>query len=234
MPDSNAGAKQDEQPKVYYDEYGNEVNNLVSAEELEKIKKEKDELTSKMASSEPLTDKERKELEDLRNKEMNFNKLRSGVNRQYKRFEEYSEEERSKMSEREKELLQRQDAIEAKERDIVEKTKDSIIERICGDNNDMKEKIKFYYDKIDLPSSTPDEIIRKVNNAKYLAEQNDAVQRNPINDINSFQGGDYLPGINHGNQNTNETDASKIMRQNMGISNDDMKKYSSPNWKPKI
>lgn len=116
---------------TYYDEEGNPIEGVLSPEEVAALKEEKEKA---------LQEKEA-ELEKLRNKDLNFKKLR-----------EMTEEEKAKLSATELALKAEQDRFREEQQSFysgfVSDIKDDLLETIAGDDEDLRKSILANYDRI--------------------------------------------------------------------------------------
>ena len=87
------------------------------------------------------------ENDKLRNKDMNFEKLRSTV----KSVKDMNEEEKKHWTEKEQVLIDRiasaEQAIEAERSSKVLTWKDSALEKFAGDDEKTREKVLFHFDR---------------------------------------------------------------------------------------
>ena len=141
-----------------YDEDGNVVagTEKMKPEDLEKMFKELGETTE--------------ELEKLRKKDLNFEKLRK-----FRLLSELSEEEKEKLSAKELELMQRQEELEKRTKDFETTMhttwKDSAFKKIVGTDAELIKKVELQFAETlkGVEAKTEEAYINKVSNAYLLA-----------------------------------------------------------------
>lgn len=153
---------------------------------------------------ESLTDDERAELEKLRNKDLNFKRLKEKYEKKSTEGEENEKEGKSDVA----------DTI------LAETGKDL--------SESVRAKAKYFFNKIAGTIKDPTLQRAFMQDAIRMAE-------NPLN-----LGGEVNKVIpNGGGRTTRPTDKdtrtpeAKQIQKNLGVSDDDRKKYSGSNWKPK-
>lgn len=125
-----------------------------------------------------------KDLEDtktrlagLESKDMNF-----------RRLEQMTETEKGKLSDKEKELMQRQEALEDQQKSFENKQTESYREyafrTIVGTDKDLREAVEEKYKIIAGDAKTPEEIAERVQDALAMARR----KHESINPIASIMG----------------------------------------------
>jgi hypothetical protein len=159
-------------PKNLYDEEGNLVENAYLPDEVK-------ELESNKAKYETEIGEYKSKLSKMENKDYNFKKLR-----------DMTEEEVKKLSAQEMEYKTRLESIEEKERGFVEKTinsyKDNAFNQYAGEDEELKKKIQFHYDRIKDDATTQEEINTKTEEAYLLATKH--TRPNPIHQAVNLTG----------------------------------------------
>jgi len=153
----------------FFDADGNEVTALTQ-EEADNLAKQKTDELLKQKDEE--LKKRDEELEKLRTKDLNFKKLR-----------DMTEEERSKLSEEKRMILEQKEETEKRvaelERAVGGARLDREIEALVGDDTEMKEKVKFHFNRISDDPKDAEGYNKKINDAIKLA--NDGVAPNQVN-----------------------------------------------------
>ncbi len=199
-------------PTTLYDEEGNPIEGASTAEEVKAIQDEKALKETELAEV-------KEKLSKLENKDFNFKKLR-----------DMNKEEQEKLTAHEMELLQRQEKLEDDQKSFLQKQieshKDEASAVLAGENEELRKKILFHYDRIKDEAMSRDEVYKKMREAAILAKGEGTTGINPV-----------LSGINvqgsppSGSNNKPESEESREMRQAFHISDDDKKKYSG-DWTP--
>lgn len=157
-----------------YNADGELVEGALTPDEIQAIKDEKDALASEAAAI-----KER--LSKLEAKDMNFRKL-----------EQMTEEEKAKLSDKEKELMLRQEALETQQKEFtskqIESSKNHVLTMLVGDDEETRAKVLKNYDRIKDEATSLEEISIKMNEAysMTIGTQNIA---NPLSVAMGFNGG---------------------------------------------
>jgi len=157
-------------PEVY-DEEGNPIDETLTPEEVEaKIQEAKEEAKGELESEfeklqSDLKEKEegllkaQEELEKEKEKEKNFGKL----NKITKKKEE-------KVEKLEEQIANLQAEIQGVKKGSEEKSVNAMIDKIVGEDAELKKKIKFYYDSFAVPEDdTEEQKAERVKNAHILA-----------------------------------------------------------------
>lgn len=159
-----------------------------------------------------LTDEERKELEELRKKDLNFRKLRDS-----------SKKTKAELDKEREDLAK--DVKDFKD-NLVSERKSDALDMLVGEDKEMRKKVLLNYDRIVGDANTKQEIFAKMKDA---ANMTGGVQEpNPLA-RQHFGGGDRF-----GTTDKRESDDSREMREKMRISDEDKKKYGGKDWKPKL
>jgi len=174
--------------------------------------KYKDVLEEKIGDKKPdLTDDERAELEKLREKDLNFKKLRD----KEKRTRSEIDKERDELTKSQQEFID----------NMVRERKEDALALLVGDDKELRNKALVNYDRIKDEAKTKEEIYSKMREAVNMigvASQPDPMARQ------------YHGSYDRFGSNKAESDDSKGMREAMRISDEDKKKYGGDNWKAKI
>lgn len=155
----------------------------------------------------------RAKLAGLENKDFNFKRLR-----------EMKEEDKAKLSVQEIELRQRQEVIEEETKKLregqesftkrtIEEYRDDAISIAIGEDEEVKKKVLFHYDRIRDEATTKEQIRKKVRDAVKLAQ--DETADNPL-----FRG---TPNLGSGDPPTRhksyaDTEAGKTLAKSLGMS----------------
>jgi len=177
--------------------------------EAERIEQEKQEEIDRLAN-EKLEMEE--ELEKLRNKDMNFERVR---NKAAGKEVEVSEEIRNQI----KILEDRISEIAAQPKNDV---KHEFVSRNIGEDKEQLERFNYYYDKLGSEAKSKEEVLKAAEEALQLASGG---QYKP--DTSSSM---YTPGAsaNYRNQETKQTsEESKRIGDLLGVSEADRKKYGN-------
>lgn len=155
-----------------------------------------------------------KELAGLKNKEFNFKKLR-----------DMTESERSELTEKEKELMQRQDELEENQKSFTETViqghKNDALAVLAGDDKDLRDKIEYHYNRISDKATTKEDINKKVKDAYLLATGGRSAAIDQISRAVSYQGGGGIVKSSDGFSSEQKELASRL-----GITEEDLKKYN--------
>jgi len=202
-------------PTTLYDEEGNPIEGASTAEEVKAIQDEKALKEAELAEV-------KEKLSKLENKDFNFKKLR-----------DMNKEEQEKLTAHEMELLQRQEKLEDDQKSFLQKQieshKDEASAVLAGENEELRKKILFHYDRIKDEAMSRDEVYKKMREAATLAKGEGAVGVNPV-----------LSGINiqgsppSGSNNKPESEDSREMRQHFHISDEEKQKLGGEEWTPKF
>ena len=104
-------------------------------------------------------DKIQKELEGLKDKDINFSALRSKLSEKDKEIDSIKKEIDTKIGSAKKEVL---DAV-------MKDYYDDTIKRLAGDDKELQDKIELQYKRLSDAAGTKDEISKKLNDAFVLA-----------------------------------------------------------------
>jgi len=155
-----------------------------------------------------------KELTGLKNKEYNFKKLR-----------DMTEDEKKELTTREVELIQRTEKLEEEQKSfstrVVDGHKLDAFAVLAGDDAELLKKIQYHYERISDDATTRDEVNKKAKDAWLLANGGANAGIDPIARAAAYQSG-------HGVVKTGErlTGDQRDLASKLGISDDDLKKYS--------
>ncbi len=158
----------------YYDSDGNPVENVLSADEANKIAEDKSKTFQEELS------KTKEQLSKLENKDFNFKKLR-----------DMTKEEREGINAKEMELLKRQEAIEEQQANFTKQQKETrekelgsykeeYLDKFAGGDEEMKKKVLFHFNRLADEAITRSDIEKKMGDAWVLATGGRHVGVNPI------------------------------------------------------
>ena len=192
---------------TFYDEEGNEVENLIAQEEADKLVEE-------LKQKAEMTEQEKKELEELRKKDLNFSKLRKSLN-----------EKKEEPKELPKEIPKEEPIVKKEEPKIIEEI-DSLLDK----DADEEEKAKAYYFYNQLAKDVVDPTLKRafakisIQNAKMnlLSSASDDFNKAMSVNFSSPQGKPVV-----------HDDPKKEMgRSVFGLKDEDYEKYGKKDWKP--
>lgn len=192
-----------------YDAEGNLIQGALTADEVKAIQDKAE------AAARELEDAKSK-LSKLESKEFNFKKLR-----------DLTEEERKKLSTKEIELMQRQEDLENKTKGFVESQitafKDEALATLAGDNEELRKKTLFHFDRIKDEATNRDDIRRKMRDAYRLAQSDLSTSADPFAAAVGYSGGQAPTAkASTGEFNSDQKDLAR----KLGLSEDDLKKYN--------
>lgn len=182
-----------------YDENGEEMEGALPPDEAKALKEELE------AKAQELKEKSER-LQGLESKDMNF-----------RRLEQMTEAEKSKLTEKETELMKRQEALEDQQRSFenkqIESIKEYAIKNLVGEDAELREKILEKYKSIAGEAKTPEEISERVADAFAMARR----KNESINPLAAVMG---VPGSAPKQKSGNfaDTDAGKALAKELGMS----------------
>lgn len=196
----------------YYDEEGNEVEaidatevEVKTKEAVEKYKAENP--TTKLEDAIKEKDEQlnavKSELEKLSSKDFNFKQLRESA----KKIEE---EKNAKETELEKLKTELSEKISKIEGTINTNKKTELVTKLVGDDDELKKKIDYYYDRV----SGEQDVQKRIEMAYFLATKTEA----PSSFISSAGAGNIKV-------KSDLTIEQKSLASKLGLSEDDFKKY---------
>ena len=199
-----------EEEKKYFDAEGNEIENVLSvedaeaqkAEALEEYKTENPDKSEEIETLKKSLEEKEAELEKAGDKDQNFKKLRD----QKGDLEEKLEKATGEMSEK----------LDAAITNLAGDKKADIISSLVGDDEELKKKVNFHYDRIKDEPKTKEEIKAKIDDAYFLATRQEAPT------------GGYISSAGAGNVKVKEQVSAeeKEIGNALGITDEDRKKYS--------
>jgi len=160
-----------------------------------------------------LTDDERAELEKLKEKDLNFKKLRDST-----------KEEKEKIKKGKEELAKEQQEFREK---TVQERLDDALDIEVGDDEELRKKTVFNFGRIEGDAVTRKEIHQKVKEAVGMTGT-------PPSPSMLARGGSHSGYRGLGETDKKETNESKEMRKDMRISDKDKEKYGGAEWQPTI
>lgn len=203
---ADAGKKAD--APLLYDEEGKPIEGALPPEEAKKLQTELEE--------------NRKQLAQLANKDFNFKKMR-----------DMTAAELSKLSAQERSLIERQEQFEERlNKDTTvrrETTVGDAIDLLCGDNDEIKEKVKVALKDFDSVMNKDDKrsVHDYVKKAYQLATGKQPVAPNPIFAAHQQYGN---PGLGKNQDASGLSPDQKDLGAKLGVTADDLKNYK-PSFK---
>lgn len=152
------------------------------------------------------------ELEKLKNKDMNFERVRKKAEG---KDVEISEEIKSQISQ----LEERINAIAAQPKEDV---KQDFVKQYIGDNKEQQERFDYYFEKLGSDAVTKEDVIKASQEALRLASDGEYKP-----DLSS---GMYNTGVNQnyrGTQKNEVSETSKEIGALLGVTEEDRKKYGN-------
>jgi len=154
------------------------------------------------------------ELEKLRNKDFNFKRLR-----------DMSEAEKAKLSATEMELKRKAEELEESQKafqgSIIEANKNEALAVLAGNDEEMKKKIIYNYNRITGEELTKAQINEKMRLAYNMLGQSST--SNPLSNMNLNGAPGYTPTVK-------QTPIDNELAGKLGITKEDMEKYDkAPN-----
>jgi len=186
----------------YYDEEGNLIEGVLPPDEVEKLKKEADTVKSELAQV-------KESLSKLENKDLNFKRLR-----------DMTESEKEKLTVTEMELKKRQESLEEEQKtwkeQVIESHKNDALAVLASEDEELRKKILFNYDRIKDDAVTKEQIAKKMKEAYLLSVEKHAII-NPL----TLGGAGMPPKIISKEKITPELEE---LARKMGISKEDLTK----------
>jgi hypothetical protein len=198
-----------------------EENEEVVGETTEEEKDDDTVTEEEEVTSEEKTDDEKYELSKdeyadylkLKEKDFNFKKLRD----QKKLAKQEVEKGKKELDEGWKDFRD----------NMIRERKEDALSLLVGDDTEIRKKVLYNYDRIKDEATTKGDIYKKMREAVNML--GDSSPSNPMS--RQTRGVADRFGSNATKQ---ESEEQRSMRQAMGISDEDKKKYGSDNWNPKI
>lgn len=185
---------------AYYDEDGNIVEGILTPEEAQVLKEERESTTKAL-------DEAKERLSKLETKDFNFRKLES-----------MTQEEIAKLSTREIEVQKQIEEIAKQQQDFSQKqidfTKKKALSLVAGHDEELQAKVLTNYDRIKDEATTEEEIARKMFEAYTLATGS-SPSVNPIAQAMTFTGGTPPPNKS---ADFSQTDRGKDLASSLGMS----------------
>jgi chromosome segregation ATPase len=196
---------------VYFDEDGNEVELDKSIDEIQKSYQEQ---TQQFEEFKKTKEEEVKvineKLSKLENKEFNFKALR-----------DMTEEEKGKLSAMELQLKQQQEKHDEEIKNIkqtfIGNAKEEVLNKLAGQNEEVRKKVLEAYDSLNLKDESKADIEARMKAAYKLAVGSDI----GTNLSYSSEGVAPIP-----NKVSDVKPEVKELGKNLGLSDEDFKKYS--------
>ena len=156
------------------------------------------------------------QLLKLQNKDHNFKKLR-----------DMTDEERDKLTDRETELMQRQDKLEEDQSQWSDKLitghKDDALNVLVGNDEELRKKAEFHYKRIIDEATTKQEVADKMREAVLLAKGGENMGVDSISRAAGYHSG---RGITDTGDKTKLSSEGKGLASRLGINDDDLKKHN--------
>lgn len=164
-----------------------------------------EELQAQIKEKEEALERTNQELKGLKDKDLNFSKLRGTV-----------KEEEKKLSEFEKQLLERQEKFETEQRAFAESRKtefaEKIIEGYAGKDEELKKKIEYNFKRLG-GGKTESEIQTVMGEAYLLSTGNQAT----VNPLRTVAGSSGASSMKVGRRNFADTEEGKLLAHKLGI-----------------
>ncbi len=172
-----------------------------------------EQLKAQLAEKEAQLTAANEKLAKAADKEFNFKQLR-----------DMTEDEKAKLSEREKEILQRQEKLEAETKSFVKQQVDThqndALAALAGDDKEARDRILFHYNRIVDTAVTREEIFAKMRDAAKIA-MNGQISADPFRSAVAYSG-----GMNQSHPKGELTSEQRDLAAKMGMTEEDLKKYS--------
>jgi hypothetical protein len=204
----------------YFDEEGNAIDDVLSPEDAAKLREQAEAAEKKQADWE----EKEAELERLRQKDMNFEKLRSKVEKEQAPATEPAPAPEAPTPEPEPVQEPEPVKISLEPSD----TEKAMLTDFGVDDVDIEKKSMYYYRKLSDDVDDPEIQKIKMEEAIVMAK-NVSAGTTGLDSAVSSTGTRSFGGGNE----TQESEASLEMRKKFGISDADKEKYGSDNWDPK-
>lgn len=191
---------------AFYDSEGNEVQ-VVSQEDLETLEREKNEALEK--AQEELRLKE-EELEKLKSKDLNFSNLRQQKDHAEKQVETLKSEIDEKLNNVKKEVFE----------GVLKDHYSEILKNLSSDDEDLKKKIEFHYNRLNDPATSKSEVDKKLRDAWALATHQDAPNTFNSSVISSGYAAPFVSSVKK-NFSQDEKDLARRMASAGGLTLDE-------------
>lgn len=157
------------------DNDGNELEVNLSSDEIIKLQEDRQQIVKKQEELDKLSkehEDNKVELEKLRKKNYDYSALRSKV----KGLKDMSEDEKSKLSAREHDLMIKQEEIELQHQElkknqdsfqnnIIDQLKKEALSVLCGTDTELQKQVELNYDRINDPAVSKEDIYKKMRDA---------------------------------------------------------------------
>jgi hypothetical protein len=191
----------------FFDDEGNEVEAL-SKEQAEALLKQEEERKAELQS----------EVQKLKDKDFNF-----------KAFRDARKEEREKMkeqlSEKEKQILEMQEESEGRidkiQSNLIKDYKEDILESLVGEDEDLRKKIEYNFDRIKGEAETKAQIKNKLLDAYKLSTDNPV--ENPLSSVSHTTNSGEIQRKKEGGLSEED---KKALKDQAGFSDEDLEKYA--------
>jgi hypothetical protein len=206
-----------------YDENGQPIEGAFSKAEMEEAQQSaeeakaaeiqalKDEASAKETELQEKLDEAKEALEKKSDKDLNFQKLREAKKTAEEKLADFKEETTKKFGE-----------IEDKVLTSVQSSKvDNQIDKLVGDDLELKKKVRFHYDNFKETPKTDEEMKERIANSYLLATGKSIEDSLPSGTASS--GGGLPPKPSMPNTGKLEDEGSKEVAKNLGISDDELK-----------
>lgn len=108
----------------------------------------------------------------------------------YKKLEDMNEEEKAKLSEEQRQTIQRLETVEAARQKDLEEGKEALFDRLAGNDPKVKEKLKEKYALVQMPESSLSEIGARLQSVSSWAfAELGMVNNRPVSPVLPGNGG---------------------------------------------
>lgn len=186
-----------------------------------------EELDAKLAEIRSVSESEKEELEKLRNKDMNFAKLRKKKEAEETKTE--ADKEAEAILEAERKEAEAKKVTEAKV-ESDKKVSELLSKKSPNLSDSEQKKALYFYNRLSNGSDDPEL-------QAMFADQAIRAATNSYGDDSTFAAGVHNNGgrqLGNNNNEKQESAGGKAIRESVyGLSKEDAAKYSGDNWKPK-
>lgn len=141
------------------------------------------------------------ELEKLKEKELNFKKLRN------MKENDITEEKKVELTSFEEKLKEMESSLEQKHKSFVEsqfnRAKEDRLKELVGDDKELRDKIEYHYGRLSDETTTAEEITKKIDDA-YMLATGDVPSKSPIRSVASAASAPSYKGKARGFSETDE------------------------------
>lgn len=189
----------------YFDDDGNEIE-AIPKEKAEELLKSKEEKMKELES----------EIKGYKDKDFNWKALRDAKKEEREKF-------LSELSEKDKQIMLAQEEtakqVSTLQESLVQDYKDELLEKLAGDDKDLRKKIEYNYDRIEGNDTSKKGIKNKIFDAFKLSS--DTTQ----DPISSVMGTKSAGSIQSEKKQDLDNDVKNVLKDYANFSDDDLKKY---------